>query len=165
VQLAVQLVAVVVAGGYAFAVTTLLVRVIDGALGFGLAPQAEAEGLDRAVHGEVGFDLGPPVEPVPEPPREPRPATEPPPTGFKRRFTVVVEGAPSGELLHAWAGLCQAGERPPTVEFRAVYPYLTTVAANRFHFRGGDPAELRQALQRLLEDQIEGASIHTYVED
>src|SRR5439155_774693 len=121
---------------YAFTVTLLLVKVIDRTVGFCLKPRAEADGLDRSVHGEVGFDLNPVEEaPVVLEYAEPRPASEPP--EGKRRFTVVVQGPSEADLLRAWSALCQAGHRPPSEDFKAVYPYLTTVTGNRFRFRGG----------------------------
>jgi hypothetical protein len=86
-----------------------------------------------------------------------------PPNGQKR-FTAVVEGASNGDLIHAWSELCQAGKQPPSPEFKAVYPYLTTVQGNRFHFRGGDPRTMRENLQRLFENRLDGSAIKVYVE-
>jgi hypothetical protein len=162
-QLGVQFVAALAAAAYGFGVTLVLVKVIDRAWGFSLDARAEGEGLDRAEHGEVGFDLGPALQEVPETPaHEPRPATVPP--NGKRHFTVVVEGPARHELMHAWSALCQAGPQPPAEEFRAVYPYLTTVQGNRFHFRGGDPYHLRDSLQRLFQDRLAGAAVRTHIE-
>ncbi len=58
-QFKTQGVAAVVAVGFAFVVTFVLVKAIDAIWGFCLEPQAENEGLDRNQHGEVGFDLEP----------------------------------------------------------------------------------------------------------
>jgi ammonium transporter len=158
----VQLTAASVAVVYAFGVTLVLVKGIDLVWGFCLDPRSESEGLDRSEHGEVGFDLGPALESAPETaPQEPRPATVPP--DGQKRFTVVVEGAKNGELIHAWSEMCQAGPKPPSEEFRAVYPYVTTVQGNRFRFRGGDPRAMRENLQRLFEDRLHLA-IQTHVE-
>ena len=77
---------------------------------------------------------------------------------------MVVEGAKNGDLIHAWSGLCQVRPTPPSQEFRAVYPYLTTVQGNRFRFRGGDPNVMRENLQRLFQDQLLGVAIRTHVE-
>jgi hypothetical protein len=93
---------------------------------------------------------------------EPRSAMVPP-NGY-RRFTVVVEGGNNGDLLHTWSDLCQAGPQPPAPEFLSVYPNLTTVQGNRFHFRGGDPAAMADALQRLFEGRMRGSRIRTRVE-
>ena len=77
---------------------------------------------------------------------------------------IVVEGIANGDLIHAWSDLCQAGMQP-TPEFRDVYPYLTTVQGNRFHFRGGDPGKLRYSMQKLFQDKLDGTAVVTHVED
>jgi ammonium transporter, Amt family len=162
-QLAVQVMAAVVAAGYAFLATVVLVKLIDAVWGFGLSAEAESVGLDQAEHGEVGFDLGgPTLEEVPEiRPPEPRPALVP--RDGVGRYTVVVEGPAQKELLRAWSKLCQAGAEP-SAEFRAVYPYVTTVQGNRFRFRGGDRVLMRGHLQRLFQDSL-GAAVQAHVED
>jgi ammonium transporter len=165
-QVGVQLLAASVSVVYAFGLTFILVKVIDLVWGFCLEPRAEGEGLDRSEHGEVGFDLGPALEAVPEhAPHEPR-AADVPPDG-KKRFTVVVEGADTDDLIHTWSELCQARATPPSPEFRAVYPYLTTVQNNRFRFRGGDANSIRANLERLLKDSLKskGAPIQAHTED
>jgi Amt family ammonium transporter len=162
VQFGVQALAAVVAAAYAFAVTLVLVKVIDVAWGFSLSAEAENVGLDRAEHGEVGFDYGT-AEEVPEyAPPEPRPAAVP--RNGQERFTVVVEGPSPADLMHAWSGLCQAGKAPPSPEFSAVYPFVTTVQGNRFRFRGGDRARIRTNLQRLFQDRL-GDPVRAHVED
>jgi ammonium transporter len=162
-QIGVQLVAALVAVIYSFVVTAVVVKGIDLAWGFCLDPRAESEGLDRTEHGEVGFDLGPALELAPErPPQEPRPAAVPP--NGQKRFTVVVQGAGNGDLIHAWSDLCQVGSKPPSPEFKTVYPYVTTVQGNRFRFRGGDPKVMRESLERLFQDRLEGSAIRAHVE-
>jgi ammonium transporter len=161
-QVGVQLVAALAAMAYAFAATLVLVKVIDMTWGFCLDSASEGEGLDRNQHGEVGFDLGPALELIPErPPHEPRAASAPP-NGIGR-FTVVVEGAQNGDLISAWSKLCQSGPEAPTPEFLAVYPFMTTVQGNRFRFRGGDPAAVQDNLVRLLQGRLH-RSIHARVE-
>jgi ammonium transporter, Amt family len=162
-QLAVQVLAAVVAAGYAFLMTVVLVKVIDAVWGFALSAEAESVGLDRAEHGEVGFDLGgATLEEFPEVrPPEPRPALMP--RDGVGRYTVVVEGPAQKELLRAWSKLCQAGAEP-SAEFRAVYPYVTTVQGNRFRFRGGDRVLMKGHLQRLFQDSL-GTAVHAHVED
>jgi Amt family ammonium transporter len=165
-QVGIQFLAASVAAGYAFVVTLVMVKGIDVVFGFTSEVKAESEGLDRTEHGEVGFDLGLALEaaPTPESPlREPRPAMVPP--NGKRHFTVVVEGPKPPELINAWSKLCQTGNGPPSPEFKAVYPFLTTVQGNRFHFRGGDPVVMREKMQRLFQDSLEGASVKAHVED
>ncbi len=162
-QFVIQLLAAGVAAVFAFSLTFLLVKAIDASCGFCLEPQAENEGLDRNQHGEVGFDWGMAYEQVPEtPPTEPRPALAPP--NGKGRFTVVVEGSTPHELMHAWSELCQTGPQPAPAELRAVYPFITTVKGNRFHFRGGDPASLSTSLTRLFEDRLQGKKLLARVE-
>jgi Amt family ammonium transporter len=162
-QVPLQALAALAAGAYAFVVTLVLVQGIDRTWGFCLAERAEGDGLDRAEHGEVGFDLGPALEAVPErPAQEPRPADVPP--DGARRFTVRVEGADERDVLAAWTGLCQAGREPPPAEFRALYPFVTTVRGTRFRFRGGDPAVLSRRLERLLSDRLKGQPVRAHVE-
>lgn len=163
-QIVVQLLAALVAAGYSFLVTLVLVKAIDVTWGFCLEARAEVEGLDRSQHGEVGFDLGPALEvSVAElAPHEPRAAAVPP--NGQKRFTVVVEGADQGELIAAWSELCQTGLQPPLPQFRAVYPYLTTVSGNRFRFRGGDAKVLSESLRTLLQNRLGRATIQTRVD-
>jgi ammonium transporter len=162
-QVGTQFVAAVAATAFVFVGSVILVKVIDLLFGFLSDPKAESDGLDRTEHGEVGFDLGPSLEAVPEhPTAEPRRALVPP--NGKRHFTVIVEGSNNGDLMKAWSSLCQAGVKP-TPEFKAVYPNVTTVRGNRFNFRGGDPGEMRRNLQRLFQDELDGAAVVTHVVD
>jgi Amt family ammonium transporter len=161
-QIWVQLVAAASAAVFSFVATVVLVKLIDLTIGFSLPAKKEADGLDQSMHGEAGFDLNP-VEEVPFAEYEPRAASVPP--EGKRRFTVVVEGPKNGDLVHAWSKLCQPGDGPPPTDFAAVYPYVTTVQGNRFRFRGGDPGQLRESLERLFRDRLDGAPVKTYVEN
>ncbi len=148
-QVGIQLVAAISAVVYSFVVSFVLVKVIDMTWGFCLDARSENEGLDRSEHGEIGFDLGPSMDLVLEGPMlEPRAALAPP--NGEKRFTAVVEGA--------WSVLCQVGPRPPCPEFTAVYPYMTTVQGNRFRFRGGDPAIIKDNLQRLFRNRFGGGA-------
>jgi Amt family ammonium transporter len=168
-QVQVQVLAALVAAAFSFAVTAVLVLAIDKTVGFTLKVEDENEGLDLAVHGEVGFDYGggaaleemPAAAVTPEP----KAASAPPPghNGHSKRFTVVVEGAEPARMVHAWAELCKPGEKPPTEAFKAVYPYVTTVSGNRFRFRGGDPVSLRVELQKVLADALD-TPVSTHVE-
>jgi ammonium transporter len=161
-QVGIQAVAAVASVVFTLGVSLILVTLIDRLMGFTADAREETEGLDRSEHGEVGFDLSLALETVPEAPAtEPRPALVPP-NGVKR-FAVVVEGAQSGELAHAWSELCQAGAAPPPPEFRAIYPYMTTVQGNRFRFRGGDPKVLSENLRLLLQHRL-NAPVSVHVE-
>jgi ammonium transporter len=162
-QIMVQVMAAGVSALYSFVVTLVLVKVIDLLIGFNTDAREENQGLDVSQHGEVGFDLNPALEEVPElVPPEPRPADVPP--NGKGRFTVVVDGPSKETLRHAWANLCQSGNGPPSAEFLAVYPYVTTVQGNRFRFRGGDRSAIRTSLQRLFQDKL-GDAVNVYVEN
>jgi Amt family ammonium transporter len=159
----IQFIAASAAAIYSFAVTFILVKGIDRLWGFCLEIRSEGEGLDRAEHGEVGFDLGPALELALErPPQEPRAATVPP--NGDKRFTVVVNGADTADLIHAWSDMCQVSAQPPSPEFRAIYPYVTTVQANRFRFRSGDPKAMSTNLERLFQERLSGSTIRAHVE-
>jgi ammonium transporter, Amt family len=164
VQLGVQFIAAAVAAGYAFVASVVLVKVIDKVWGFALPAEAENVGLDRSEHGEVGFDYGGgALEEVPEV-RLPEPkAADVPPDG-KGRFTVIIENVNPQELMAEWSSLCQAGKGPASEDFRAIYPYLTTVRGNRFHFRGGDRYKLRGHLIRLFSDKI-SSTVRAHIEE
>jgi Amt family ammonium transporter len=162
-QIGVQLLAALVAAAYSFVATGVLVKVIDATVGFCLPAKTEGLGLDRGVHGEVGFDLDPVEEAAAEVHYHEPKAANVPPNGH-RRFTVVVEGANNGDLMHTWSSLCQVGGKPAPNEFKTVYPYVTTVQGNRFRFRGGDPVMLRENLEKLFRDQLDGSAIRTHVE-
>jgi hypothetical protein len=151
-QVLMQFAAAAFAAALAFCVSLVLVKVLDLAMGFVSADEEELEGLDRTEHGEVGFDLGLAMESVSaHASLEPRAAVVPP-LG-KGRFQVVVEGAQNGDLIHAWSEMCQPnGSCPP--EFKAVYPYVTTVQGNRFQFRGGDREAMKDNLQRLFQERL-----------
>jgi ammonium transporter len=162
-QMTTQAIAAVVSVVFTFGMSLVLVKLVDVVIGFTVEARDETEGLDRSEHGEVGFDLSLALETVPEgPAHEPRPALVPP-NGMKR-FTVVVDGADAGELKKTWSELCQIGPAPPPTEFRAIYPYMTTMQGNRFHFRGGDRKVLSEDLRRLLQDRL-SSPVTVYVEN
>jgi hypothetical protein len=133
-------------------VSLALVKLIDLTMGFVATDTEEVEGLDRAEHGEVGFDLGLAMQSASAyATAEPRSAVVPP--MGQGRFQVVVEGGNNGDLIHAWSEMCQpSGDCPP--EFKAVYPYVTTVQGNRFQFRGGDKTVMKDNLQRLFQNRL-----------
>ena len=116
----------------------------------------------RASTVRSASDLGLALESIPLPSDEPRSATVPP--NGQKRFTVVVEGADSGELVRTWSSLCQASAQPAADEFKEVYPFLTTVQGNRFRFRGGVPALMKDNLQKLFEKRIKGQPIRAHIE-
>src|SRR5262249_50611592 len=67
-QITAQVVAAAAAAAYSFFLTLVMVLLIDKVWGFGLTAKEEGEGLDRSAHGEVGFDLSPALEMIPETP-------------------------------------------------------------------------------------------------
>ncbi len=138
---------------------------IDKVWGFNLDEKSENEGLDRSEHGETAFDLGAGLEmaPAAAPRREPH-AADVPPNG-KKKFTVVVEGAKPADLMGVWSSLCGPTSQTPSLEFRSVYPFVTTVQGNRFRFRGGDPVLMREAMKVLFSNSLEGSAIRTHVEN
>lgn len=164
-QVKVQLIASLVSAGFSFLVTGVIVLAIDKTIGFTLTEEDETEGLDRAEHGEVGFDYGgTAIEEMPAAAGpEPKAASAPPNGPLSKRFTVVVEGANPDQLVKVWGDLCKPGEEPPSPSFKAVYPYFTTMTGNKFRFRGGDPVVLRTELQKLLTGVLD-VPVKTHVE-
>jgi ammonium transporter, Amt family len=162
-QLKWQIIAAVFSAVYAFVVTAIIVLVIDKTIGFTLKPKDEADGLDQACHGETGFDFG--VGGIEEVAMNlvPKSASAPP-IGSAKRFNIVVSGVDSKALVSSWSKLCQVGEKPPTAEFKAIYPFVTTVSGGTFRFRGGDPVVMKNALTKLLESAIPGAKVTAHVE-
>ncbi len=162
-QVATQLIAAGASAAFAFVISLGLVKIVDIALGFTTEVKAEIAGLDQAEHGEAGFDIGPEMQVGPAlAATEPRAASVPP--NGVQHFTVVVDGADNKDLIETWSGLCQNGPTPPDPLFRAVYPHMTTVQGNRFRFRGGDPAAVKNNLERLFRDRMRNASLRVHIE-
>jgi hypothetical protein len=148
-QVGIQLFAAAASAVFAFVFSFVMIKAIDLALGFVADENEEIEGLDRTEHGETGFDFGYGYEVAPvTTPAEPRAAIVPP--NGVGRFQVVVEGANNGDLIHAWSEMCQPSPEPAP-EFKAIYPFITTVQGNRFQFRGGDQDAMKVNLQKLFE--------------
>ncbi len=165
-QVVTQLIAALVSAALAFGLSLVLVKLVDILIGFTTDADAESAGLDQTEHGEVGFDFGLAFESVPGTSavtHEPRPAIVPP--NGHTRFTVVVEGADTGALTHTWSDLCQTGAEPPPPQFRAIYPFVTTVQGNRFRFRGGDPKRMSENLRLLFQHKLGGSAVNVHVEN
>lgn len=163
-QIGVQILAASVAAIFAFGMTAGLIKGIDAAFGFCLDARSEIEGLDRAEHGEVGFDTHSTLEMVLERRWSGQSDVADLPEGLDRRFTVVLEGVDIERLTTTWSSLCKAGDIPPPQAFQEVFPYMTTVQGNRFHFRGGDPQKLCRNLQTLLRESTEVSTVSARVE-
>jgi ammonium transporter len=146
---------------FALVVSLVLVKLIDLVVGFTTDERSETEGLDRTEHGEVGFDFGPQVE-MSAVGTEPRAASVPPNGG--KRFSVIVEGAQNGDMIHEWSQLCQPTNGETNPAFKAVYPYVTTVQGNKFRFRGGDPQVMKSHLETLFRDRLRNSAVRTRVE-
>jgi ammonium transporter len=148
-QVGIQFVAAAVSAVFAFALSLVLIKLVDLAVGFMAESSEEVEGLDRTEHGETGFDFGYGYEVAPMINRaEPRAAIVPP--NGVARFHILVEGANNGDLIHAWSEMCKPTP-DPAPEFKAIYKYVTTVQGNRFQFRGGDQESMKANLQKLFE--------------
>jgi ammonium transporter len=160
----IQIKAAAISAVFAFLISALMVKAIDEVFGFIAEPRFEIDGLDRAEHGEVGFDLGLALESSPAIQQEAPKAASVPPNG-QRRFTVVVDGPTDKQLRETWSKLCQTGAEPPSAQFKAVYPYMTTVEGNRFHFRGGDPHQMSDNLRKLFQGALQGYDVKARVED
>jgi hypothetical protein len=93
---------------------------------------------------------------------EPRPADVPPNGG--KRFRVVVEGLTAQKLNDVWSDLCQPQPNGASSEFRAVYPFVTTVQGTTFRLRGGDPETIRTNLEQLLKPHANGTPVKVRVE-
>ncbi len=166
-QVWVQVIASVTAAVYSFVVTLVIVVAIDKMIGFTVPEEQEADGLDLTIHGEVGFDYGGAV--LDEVPTtvgsEPKAANEPPSSeDAGERFTLVVEGPSSEELRKAWNALCSPGDAPASPEFKKVYRYITTVTGNKFRFRGGNHITLKENLQKLLQEALDGTVVKVHSE-
>jgi Amt family ammonium transporter len=148
-QVWIQFKAAALSAVLALVVSLILVKLIDLVLGFIATDEEEIEGLDRTEHGETGFDFGYGFSTAPvTDPAVPRAAIVPP--NGVGRFKLIVEGTGNGDLIHAWSELCKPSDNPAP-EFKAIYPFVTTVQGNRFQFRGGDQQLMKDNLQKLFE--------------
>ncbi len=57
-QLNRQLIASVAVLAYSFIITYIIAKVIDKTIGFRIAPEAEAKGIDLSEHAESAYELG-----------------------------------------------------------------------------------------------------------
>jgi Amt family ammonium transporter len=159
-QLWLQLIAAVFSAVGAFVLSIVLAKLVDAFFGFIADERDEIEGLDHTEHGETGFDLSLATDAALQTPVEPRAALIPP--NGQSRFHVVVDGVPQAVLMKAWSEMCQPDHKCPP-EFKAVYPYMTTVQGNRFLFRGGDQGQIRDNMQRLFQNRL-NAQVRAKVE-
>ncbi len=145
-------------------VTLVFLLVVRRFFGLRVIPLVEMQGLDVPELGTLGYL----IEDAQSPDNryrfiDPRAASQPPDLG--KTFTVRVDGIDQGLMRKIWSDHCQIGDRPPAAEFKAVYPYMTTVRDNRFRFRGGDPETMRASLERLFQEGAWGSPIKASVEE
>lgn len=163
-QVIIQFKAALISTLFAFGVSLLLVFLVHAGTGgnFTTSLKNETEGLDQTEHGEVGFDYGGAYDAIPTGAATEPKAAKVPPGG--KRFAVIVEGVENGGLMKAWSELCVPSEDPIDPDFKAVYPYVTTVQGNRFRLRGGDPAVLSTHIQKLFQKKL-GKPLKVRVEE
>jgi ammonium transporter len=160
-QIVAQFKAAAISAVFAFVGTFILVKLVDLLFGFATSAEAESSGLDLTEHGEVGIDLGPELELSPAAASEPRAAVRPP--NGQKRFAILFDGADMEKIMHAWSQMCQTGAAPPSPEFQAVYPHLTTVQGNRFRFRSGDPNTVRENLLKIFRPVLGSGSLRVQI--
>lgn len=69
----------------------------------------------------------------------------------RRRFRITVEGVEPGSLSKWWTQLCNQDSSKLPPAFREVHGNLRTFEGDTFHFRAGDPGEIRERLAYLLD--------------
>jgi ammonium transporter len=151
-QVTIQLIAAGAAAVLAFIASIVIAKAVDLAMGFTVIEDEETTGLDRIEHGETGFDLGLALETAALPTTTVPRSAMVPPNGVQH-FSIDVEGVPNTNLMKAWGELCQPSEAVP-IAFKEIYPHMTTVKGNRFHFRGGDPKVMKEKLEQVLKDRL-----------
>lgn len=151
-QLITQLTGVGYTAAYVLVGALVVWTVLKLVVGIRVSPEEEMEGLDIGEHGNEGYYGFVMERETVTGTTEPRAAMMPP---AGKRYSIVVEGASNGELIESWAALCQPGTATPA-EFKAIYPYMTTVQGNRFQFRGGDPNTMKENLTKLLQARLKG---------
>lgn len=154
-QLTTQLTGLAAVAAFTFAGSMVVWILIRVTLGLRVDAEDEVAGLDVTEMGMEaynGFQVSDPHEHMGSS-QEPHAASAPP---AGPRFSIVVEGAKNGELMEIWSDLCQpvSANNPA---FDTVYSNVTTVKDNRFDFRGGDPAVIRQKLEELFKGRMKGA--------
>ena len=141
----VQTLAILAVYAYCGVGTLILLVVVNAICTVRADQDEELMGLDLAQHSERAYQLNTGEYLTYVPGREPKSASLPP--AIPDRFTIELSGIDPDAISARWRTLCQDNGTPPTVEFNAVYPHLTTVRNRSFNFRSGD----RQLAKRSLE--------------
>jgi Amt family ammonium transporter len=163
-QLLAQAVGLAACVAWVLPVTLVFMLVVRRFVGLRVIPMVERQGLDVPELGTVGYLVE--DEKFSENRYryvDPRPADVPPNLG--KAFTIRVDGIALELMRKIWSDHCQIGDRPPTADFKAVYPYMTTVRDNCFRFRGGDPETVRASLERLFKEGAWGSPVQARLED
>ena len=92
---------------------------------------------------------------------EPKPAKVSP--DGVHRFALILEGVPPEKIRAVWSDLCKP-QKELSVDFLAVYPFMTTLQGNRFRFRGGKPEHLLQHLTAIFQTKLPGEKIKARME-
>jgi len=163
-QLAAEVIGLAASLLWVLPVTLVFLLVTRRFFGLRVIPMVELQGLDVPELGTLGYL----IEDAQSPENryrsiDPRAASRPPDLG--KLFTIRVDGIDQGLMRKIWSDHCQIGDRPAVAEFKAVYPYMTTVRDNRFRFRGGDPETMRASLERLFREGAWESPIKASVEE
>jgi Amt family ammonium transporter len=145
---------------WVFASAYVFFWIVEKLIGNRVSAAVELQGLDVPEMGVLGYihDENPttPEGHLTQPSAEPRHALLPP---NGKRFTIVLEGLDSDALKMIWSDLCQPNGQGASVDFRMIYPAMTTVQGNCFTFRDGEPERMSAALERLFQSHIKGATV------
>ena len=157
-QFAAQLIGVGVCLLWVLPVTLIFLLAVRRFVGLRVIAVVEQQGLDVPELGTVGYhEEDAKFQDSRYRYVDPRPAAMPPNLG--KVFTVRVEGIDPDLMRKIWSDHCQIGNRQPTADFKAVYPYMTTLTDNRFRFRGGDPEAVRASMERLFKEGAWGSPV------
>lgn len=82
----------------------------------------------------------------------------------RRLYSIILENANTERAKRRWERLCHEPHQAPP-EFHKVYHHLVSFDGREFRFRGGEPEQMRQAIERLFEGYLGvGATVRVEVE-
>ncbi len=162
-QFASQLIGVAAIGATVVVLSAILWAALKFTVGIRVSKEEELEGLDIGEHGMeayAGFTMGGDVG-VGSAAAQigVAPAYK---SDGAQRFSVVVEGPATKDLITVWSDLC--GKPAAAAEFKSIYPYVTTVQGNKFRFRGGDPSTMVDGLKKIFSTASKGTPVTARVE-
>lgn len=164
---------------YSGIATAVILRIVELLMGgLRVTQEQEVEGLD--IH-ETGMEAYPEAtifggRPVIETQLEKRPvvaerpitatampalpsvsstvvSTLPPTSPERRLYSVILENANTERAKRRWERLCHEPHQAPP-EFHEVYRHLVSFDGREFVFRGGDPEQMKRAVERLFEGYL-----------